>query len=423
MSVCISKEKVLLLGGLYCSQFLAISFIFTALPAILRSEGADLNSIAWLYSFGLIWSIKLLWAPLVDAYGSRKFGHYRSWILILQPLMVFSILLGAIFPVPESLGMLGVALGFLSICSATQDIAVDALAVKSLSKDERGLGNSIQTTGGFIGSIIGGGFVLLAYDWLGWKGSMFLLALMTTIPLLMISRYKEQGMPSVYGSVLPHLNSSNSIARTTGGRGYLRALEFLTKRENLSWILTLIAFSISISAVATLLTPMLVDFGWSLQHIGIATNIIGPISGVLGAFSAGSILLRMFKRKTSILICGLFMVVAIATLLLPAGGYSSLFIIYGVIVCVYFGYGMMVTVFYTVMMDKSSHISAGTDYTVQYSCFSIIGYISAMVMMSIASDYGYSVALYCALSTGMMSIFLVIILSNSSFTSKEIISP
>ena len=73
------RQKMILLGGLYTSQFLGISFVITALPAILRQSGVGLGKISWIYGLGFIWSINFLWAPLIDRFG----GHYRSWILVM----------------------------------------------------------------------------------------------------------------------------------------------------------------------------------------------------------------------------------------------------------------------------------------------------------------------------------------------------
>jgi hypothetical protein len=55
-----------------------------------------------------------------------------------------------------------IILAFVS--SATQDIATDAMAARSLKREDTGLLNSIQAMGSFTGSMVGGGFLLLLFQ-------------------------------------------------------------------------------------------------------------------------------------------------------------------------------------------------------------------------------------------------------------------
>jgi len=66
------------------------------------------------------------------------------------------------------------------IASATQDIATDAFAIHILKKRERGYGNSMQSAGGFAGSLIGSGVLLVVYYYLGWFFLLFFLFLFRT---------------------------------------------------------------------------------------------------------------------------------------------------------------------------------------------------------------------------------------------------
>ena len=130
------RQKAVLLGGLYTSQMLGLAFVMTALPTILRRSGVGLGEIGWVYGLGLFWSINFLWAPLVDRFGSQKHGHYRSWILVMQALLIIVMIEASFFTVPDQLSILAVFFVLIAIFSATQDIAADALAVTILYKKE-----------------------------------------------------------------------------------------------------------------------------------------------------------------------------------------------------------------------------------------------------------------------------------------------
>lgn len=117
-----------LLASLYVSQFLGVGFFFTALVAILRDRGVPLEQLAVIQALGLVWAVKFLWTPLIDRYGRR----YRSWLLVLQPLIAVAPLATIPLDPVADFGSLILLAALVVLVSATQDIAADALAVRVL---------------------------------------------------------------------------------------------------------------------------------------------------------------------------------------------------------------------------------------------------------------------------------------------------
>ena len=110
----------------------------------MREAGVDLGTIGLFALVGTPYTIKFLWAPLIDALDvpvlSRLLGRRRGWLLLSQFLLIAAIvLLGACDP---SVSPLVVALGALLVAtaSATQDIVVDAFRVESLDESEQAAG-------------------------------------------------------------------------------------------------------------------------------------------------------------------------------------------------------------------------------------------------------------------------------------------
>ena len=81
-----------LLTTLWVTQYVGIGFLTVGLVAILRADGVSLADLSLVSLLGLAWPLKLLWAPLLDRYGSRRLGHHRSWLLALQSAMVLALL-------------------------------------------------------------------------------------------------------------------------------------------------------------------------------------------------------------------------------------------------------------------------------------------------------------------------------------------
>lgn len=385
------RHKMVLLGGLYISQFLGLGFIIIAVPAVLRQAGAALDDIAWIYVLGLIWSIKFLWAPHVDRFGSDRHGHYRSWLIVLQSLLIVTQVGAAFFNINDQLSILAVFFALIAIFSATQDIAADALAVTILKPEERGLGNSIQTAGGLIGNMFGGGVVLITYQWLGWSGSMLILAAATAIPLINILRHKEQPAPADY--------RSEKV-------GFKDLWRFLHRPRMWRWVIILLMFNVAISIAYSLINPLLVDLGWSLDHIGFVISIVGSLTGVIGAVIAGGFVHRL-GRKSAMLLIGMLVTIAVMGLYAPAQGTNNLWAIYGSTGLLMLAWGASATVLATVMMDKCDPTSAGTDYTLQYCLGSIFSFIMSGLALGLAETWGYPTILLIALGASILSLGLI----------------
>src|SRR5262249_35098151 len=122
-----SARKIALLASLYFAQGLPFGFQVTALPAYLRESGVSLAGLGFAGLLSLPWMGKALWAPLVDRARRRK-----SWIVPMQALLMVACGLAALVPPSSGLGLLLALVFFMNLFAATQDIAVDGLAVDML---------------------------------------------------------------------------------------------------------------------------------------------------------------------------------------------------------------------------------------------------------------------------------------------------
>lgn len=185
-------QLYLLFFSLYWAQGLPVGFMTHALPVILRMQGVSLAHIG---GFGLLmapWAIKVLWAPMVDRGGMQGLGHYRAWILITQLCSIAILVLLSYLPIeslnhPTYLLLFFIALLSMNTMGATQDIATDALAVRSLKTAQQHWGNMFQVIGSRLGFIVGGGAILWALDFLSWQSTFMLLAglvALNTLPIL-----------------------------------------------------------------------------------------------------------------------------------------------------------------------------------------------------------------------------------------------
>src|ERR1700759_2197092 len=129
---------VLLLG---VSSGLPLALSGSTLLVWMRESGVDLGTIGLFALVGTPYTLKFLWAPLVDAlhvpFFTRAFGRRRGWLLLSQLLLIAAILLLATTDPAHSPFEVALAALLVATASSTQDIVVDAFRVESLPESEQ----------------------------------------------------------------------------------------------------------------------------------------------------------------------------------------------------------------------------------------------------------------------------------------------
>lgn len=377
--------KFVLLSSLYTSQFLPSAFFFQALPIFLRQQGASLGVIGLLGLLTLPWMLKFLWAPLVDRYGSRRWGHYKSWIVATQISLVLILIHCASLDAADNTVRLFQGVFVVVTLAATQDIATDALAVRLLAPHERGWGNGIQSAGRAMGGILGGGVMLLVLNQLGWRVSVWILAVGVLLALVPLCFYREPGRRA------DHVEETGSAGMTRAIANYVETLlSFVRRSGALLWLFFILLYVTGSSMAATMFRPLLVDLGLSMADIGWMTGIVGSGAAIIGSLLAGG-LIQPLGRQRSLIVFGIMQAIAVIALTLPAMGVRDPVVLYGVSTGEVFARSLANTALFTVMMDKSRRETAGSDYTLQSSVF-IIGHHVGVPALSgfIATAMGYT---------------------------------
>ena len=386
-----------LLWALYTTQFIGSSFLSTGLVGILRDGGTDLGMLGLLQLLALVWPVKFLWAPLLDRWSpARSRGHYRGWLLVLQPLMVASLLAMALISDPhESLGAVIVLAAAFVLFSATQDIAADALSVRGLDRAQHDLGAGVQVGASYIGTVVGGGLALVVYDLWGWRAAVALLAVCTALAMVPVLRHREPASTPADDAPAGGLSSMFGVLSVPGARRWgLVAVP-------------LIAFGSA--AVWSLVTPVLVDAGWSLAFIGVVTSMV-TAAPALAAALVGGRLCRTRGRGATLLI-GLWIQLVGGLCFAPfvwpgvslAHGSQVLLGVVGA--CgVLAGYTVMNTGIYAVNLGISRPGHAGADFTLLSSISMLGGTVGASAGLFLASAAGYGTSLLLGLAVAVVGV-------------------
>src|SRR5437588_6464244 len=168
------QRRVLIVMLLGFSSGLPLALSGSTLLVWMRESGVDLGTIGLFALVGTPYTLKFLWAPLVDAlhvpFFTRAFGRRRGWLVFSQLLLIGAILLLAL--TDPSRSPVFVALGALLVAamSSTQDIVVDAFRVESLAESEQAAGMASYVAAyriGMLASTAGALFIVSAFQGTG----------------------------------------------------------------------------------------------------------------------------------------------------------------------------------------------------------------------------------------------------------------
>jgi PAT family beta-lactamase induction signal transducer AmpG len=151
---------------LYFSEGLPLGLFYDLFPVHMRQAGVSPSEIGLLSLLGLAWTVKFLWAPLVDAWRA-----HRRWMASANVGMAMVLLTLALHP--DALGQGAtwpwVLLVAFTVLSATNDIATDGYTIELLSKGQYGVANGLRI-GFYRAGMLTAGLMLVVAGWTGTPG-------------------------------------------------------------------------------------------------------------------------------------------------------------------------------------------------------------------------------------------------------------
>jgi MFS transporter, PAT family, beta-lactamase induction signal transducer AmpG len=244
-------------------------------------EGVPLQEIGFLTLVGTAYTIKFLWAPLVDRFAPPLLGRRRGWMLITQVVLAAAILaMGALSPSSAlmPLALLAVLVAFLS---ATQDIAFDAYCTDVLRKEERGAGAAIKVMGYRLAMIVSGGLALIMADqWIGWGNTYMVMG-----GLMLLCALATLWAPEPEHVARAPRSLREAVAEPLH--------EFFTRRGALSVLLLIVLYKLGDAFAGALSTTFLIrGAGFTPTEVGTVNKVLGLAATIIGALAGGSLMAR-----------------------------------------------------------------------------------------------------------------------------------
>ncbi len=274
------RRKLAFLGLLYAAQGMPFGFQSLALPLYLREAGASLSTIGFAGLLAAPWMLKALWAPLVERVGRR-----RPVVIVMQLLLLALCGAAALSPPDASLARLAVIILLMNLVTATQDIAVDGIAVDLLEPAELGPGNAAQVGGYKVGMLLAGGLVVALSATLSWAWGFAIMAGVAVAAMIAVLAWREQA----------------PAPRAAEARGSFRdifaALIHIVRLPGQLWLFAVVAtYKVGESMSDTMWKQyLLVDH--DKAAIGLWVNTAGMAPSIAGSLAGGLLAARIAPAR------------------------------------------------------------------------------------------------------------------------------
>jgi PAT family beta-lactamase induction signal transducer AmpG len=298
----IFSKKMLLIFWLGFSSGLPFMLTGSTLKIWLAREQIDLSTIGYLTWVSMAYSLKFLWAPLVDRFTLFKLGRRRSWMFLTQAGLAGSIACIGLFDPKVSLMAIVLMCIVTAFLSATQDIAFDAYRREYLNTEELGFGSSMTMYGYRIAMLVSGGLgvgLVGVKDWqMDWNHLYFLMGALMCVGLVATFFAPE---PKIDG-VPP---------RTMAAAVIEPVREFLKRKGAWTILAFIFLYKFGDAVGLAMLNPYYVHIGYSNEDIALIAKTFGLASSLVGLF-LGSTLMYYIGIYRSLWIFGVMQAIAIA---------------------------------------------------------------------------------------------------------------
>ena len=364
-----------LIALLYFNQGFPFGIYDRTLNLYLSVSKVPLATIGLLSTVGLTWTLKPLWAPLVDAIAT-----YRAWIL--GSLAALTVALAAFGFVPPASTGFWIAATLLTFASATQDIAIDALSIRITPSEKIGMVNSIRVTAARVAFIVAGGGLAIVADRLQWRGA-FLTAALVTFLILAATLF---AVPREAGGAERHENPVRAL------------LEWLARPHSLPLLAVVLLYRLGDSALRPMVTPYWVSRGYTATEVGNVMTTLGVTCIIAGAIAGGAFVVR-FGIFRGLLWLGLVQMLSNFGYAYAAATTAGRPVMYGAAVIESFCDGLGTAAFLSFLMFICEKENAATEYAMLSAVFAISRTGAGMISGFAAQDLGY--ARYFALTAAL----------------------
>ncbi len=406
--------RVLAIFALGFSAGMPYLLVFTTLSAWLRESGVDLAAIGFFSWVGMTYSVKVLWAPVVDRLCLPVFGRLgqrRGWMFAAQCGIALGLAgMAMLDPVQALPAIAGLAV-LVAFSSATQDIAVDAWRIEAMPADRQAAMAAAYVFGYRVALLVAGAGALFIAEFYDWRSAYLAMAALMGVGLVTVLLIAEPGPASDAGAVHP------PRAPGVAGLWAMFVAPFAEFFRRTGWqaigILAFIAlFRLSDISMGNMANPFYLDMGFSKAEIAEVTKLFGFFMTIAGSMVGGVLVARY--GLTGPLLLGAIMV-ALTNLLFAtmAGLPPGLGLLTMVISADNISGGLANAVFIAYLSSLTDKHYTATQYALFSSLMTLPGKFVGGFSGIIVEQVGYALFFCYASLLGLPAVLLVLWLRRS----------
>ena len=317
----------------------------------LKEEGLSRSTIGWAGLIFGVYAFNYLWAPLIDRiqipFLTKKIGHRRGWIVLMQLVILISLILWSLINPSENLALL-ISIGLvIAIASSTQDITVDALRIEQVGENETksmAAGAAMAVVGWWTGYKLGGVIALFTAEYFEnigvnnyWQATFIVMGVVVILMNIALMFVHENSFTE---RVLSQKKTDEIIKNKLGNNNFLtKILSWLSgtiggpvisffKKNGFSIAIGILGFVFLFKIGEAFLGRMSIVFykelGFSKSDIAIYSKTLGWITTVVFTLLGGLFAIRSGTVKTMFIAGGLMAITNLMFTLLAWSGKSEL---------------------------------------------------------------------------------------------------
>ena len=420
--------RVLAILFLGFSAGLPFLLVFSTLTAWLRDLGVGHTAIGFFAWIGITYSIKVVWAPVVDRMPipvlTGALGKRRSWMLLAQ-LGIASGLIGMALTDPTA-DLTRVALFALLVAfsSATQDIAIDAYRIEAAVKERQAAMAASYILGYRLALLVAGAGALYIATYASWPGAYFAMAALMLVGMVTALVVAEPVHHQSRNNVMFEQRVIDFMSHSASLPGWLRSAiawiigavicpfaDFFSR--NGWWAIVILlfigVFRLSDLAMGIMANPFYLDLGFTKTEIANIAKIFGFFMSIAGSFAGGVLVVRYGIMRP--LLLGAIMVAAtnlLFSLMAMIGPDKAWLAV--VISADNISAGLSNAVFIAYLSSLTNQAYTATQYALFSSFMTLPGKVISGFSGVIVDGYGYVSFFVYAAAIGIPAIVLVLYL-------------
>jgi MFS transporter, PAT family, beta-lactamase induction signal transducer AmpG len=368
------------------------------LQAWMTVEGVDLTTIGLFSLVTLPYSLKFLWAPLIDRYVPPFLGRRRGWLVVTQIGLLLTIGAMGLQDPSRTLQLLAFNAVLIAFFSASQDVVFDAYRIDVLDEREMGAGAALGVLGYRIALIVTGSLAFILADRMPWPVVYLMMA-----GLMLVGVIAAVRAPDPVDETPPR-----SIAEAV-----VNPFVDFFQRTGLGWgvliLLFIIFYQLPDRFAQNMATPFLLQIGFSQTEIGAIQGGIGIGATIVGVLAGGAVVAKLGLNRSVWIVAALQILSNLAYYWIAITGANELILVVAIIVENVAG-GMVTAVFVALLMSLCSKRFSATQYALLSSLMAAARDVIVAPAGRVAEMTGWPVFFLLTLVVGIPALALLPVL-------------